>query len=84
MSQIYPRNSPRNASVKDCLPDSPQDCAVDCFCGPLASRTEYDLRPIASILRPIIKKLIVDRAIRGQISASKATRLIAERGLRNA
>lgn len=84
MPQIYPRNSPRNASVNNCPPDSPQDCGVDYFCGDNARRTEYDLRPIASILRPIIKKLIVDRAIRGQISAPKAKRLIAARGLRGA
>lgn len=84
MPQNYPRNSPRNTSVNNYPPDSPQDCAVDYFCGDNVRRTENDLRPIASILRPIIKKLIVDRAIRGQISASKAKRLITERGLRGA
>lgn len=42
------------------------------------------LAPIAKILRPIIKTLIVEAAIRGVISKEKATAMIKARRLEDA
>lgn len=42
------------------------------------------MKPLREILRPIVKTMIVNRAIRGQLSATRAKRLIRERKLRSA